>query len=383
MTAPGARIPVAVLGATGSVGQRFVALLADHPWFEIAALTASARSAGKPYGEVVSWVLPTPPPAAAAGMVVQPTEPAPITSCPMVFSALDAEVAGPAELAFAAAGSMVVSNARSHRMDPDVPLVVPEINGDHLSLIAAARRDAGAGAIVTNPNCSTIGLVLALKPLVDAFGVEKLHVVTMQAVSGAGLSGLSSLRILDNLIPHIAGEEEKIEAETRKILGSVVDGRITEHGVVVSAQCNRVPVTDGHVLCVSVALERRASIADVRAALESFSGEPQELQLPSAPGRPIVYLDDPDAPQPRLHREIEGGMAAVVGRLRSCPLLDFKFVVLSHNTLRGAARGALLVGEQIVARGLLTGFDAVTPPATESRRSLPPRRRLTRSNPSE
>ncbi len=367
MTASGSRIPVAVLGATGSVGQRFVALLADHPWFEIAALTASDRSAGRPYGEVVPWVQTTPLPAVAAGLVVQPTEPAAATSCPMIFSALDAKVAGPAEQAFATAGCMVVSNARSHRMDPDVPLVVPEINGDHLSLIAADRRErAGGGAIVANPNCSTIGLVLALKPLADAFGVEKLHVVTMQAVSGAGLSGLSSLRILDNLIPHIAGEEEKIEAETRKILGTVVDGRITEHGVTISAQCNRVPVVDGHVLCVSVALERRASIAEVRATLESFSGEPQQLQLPSAPGRPIVYLDDPDAPQPRLHRDIEGGMAVVIGRLRSCPLLDFKFVLLSHNTLRGAARGALLVAEQIFARGLLTGFDALKPPATES-----------------
>ena len=335
MTGPGTRMPVAVLGATGSVGQRFVALLADHPWFEIAALTASDRSAGRPYGEVVPWVQSTPLPAVAAGLVVQPTKPAAATSCPMGFSALDAKVAGPAEQAFATAGCMVISNARSHRMDPDVPLVVPEINGDHLSLIAAARREH-AGAIVTNPNSSTIGLVLALKPLADAFGVEKLHVVTMQAVSGAGLSGLSSLRILDNLIPHIAGEEEKIEAETRKILGSVVDGRIAEHGVAISAQCNRVPVTDGHVLCVSVALERRASVADVRATLESFSGEPQQLQLPSAPGRPIVYLDDPDAPQPRLHREIEGGMAAVVGRLRSCPLLDFKFVVLSPERRRSS-----------------------------------------------
>jgi len=367
MIGSGTRIPVAVLGATGSVGQRFVALLADHPWFEIAALTASDRSAGQPYGEVVSWVQSTPLPAGAVDLVVQPTEPAAATSCPMVFSALDAKVAGPAEQAFAAAGCMVVSNARSHRMDSDVPLVVPEINGDHLSLVAVDRRArAGGGAIVTNPNCSTIGLALALKPLVDAFGVEKLHVVTMQAVSGAGLPGLASLRILDNVIPHIAGEEEKIEAETRKILGTVVDGRIAEHAVAISAQCNRVPVVDGHVLCVSVALERRASIADVRGSLESFSGEPQRLQLPSAPRHPIVYLDDPDAPQPRLHREIEGGMAVVIGRLRSCPLLDFKFVALSHNTLRGAARGALLVAEQVVARGLLTGFDAVRPPAAKS-----------------
>jgi aspartate-semialdehyde dehydrogenase len=346
------RIPVAVLGATGSVGQRFVALLAEHPWFELAALTASERSAGKPYGEVVQWVQSTPLPAAAAERVVQPTRPSSAGGCPLVFSALDAEVAGTAELAFAEAGCLVVSNARNHRMDPAVPLMVPEVNAEHLALIEGSRGEGG-GAIVTNPNCSTIGLVLALKPLADAFGLTRAHVVTLQAVSGAGIPGLPSLRILDNVIPHIAGEEEKIEAETRKILGRLVEGRIADYEIVISAQCNRVPVVDGHLICVSVGLERRASVADLRAAFENFTGEPQRLLLPSSPGRPIVYLEDPDAPQPRLHREIEGGMAAVVGRLRKCPLLDFKFVVLSHNTLRGAARGSLLVAEQIVARARL------------------------------
>jgi len=355
------RIPVAVLGATGSVGQRFVSLLADHPWFEPAALTASERSAGRPYGEAVRWVQTEPLPPAAAGMELGPTSPARTAGCPLVFSALDAAVAGPAERAFRDAGHTVVSNARSHRMERLVPLVVPEVNGDHLGLVAEQRRTCGgAGAIVTNPNCSTIGLALALKPLVDAFGVEQAHVVTLQAVSGAGLPGLPGLRILDNVIPFIPDEEEKIEAETQKILGRLEPGGVADHGIRISAQCTRVPVVDGHMLCVSLRLSRRARLPEVREALESFSAEPQALGLPSAPSRPVLLLDAADAPQPRLHRDLERGMAAVVGRLRPCPLFDVKFVVLSHNTLRGAAAGALLVGEQLVARGLLPGRVAPT-----------------------
>jgi aspartate-semialdehyde dehydrogenase len=231
---------------------------------------------------------------------------------------------------------------------------VPEVNAEHLELLEAQRRErASGGAIVTNPNCSTIGLVLALKPLDDAFGLESVHVVTMQAVSGAGLPGIPSLQILDNVVPHIAGEEEKMEAESRKILGRLTSDGIRQHGLTVSAQCNRVPIVDGHTLCVSVRLERGATTAALREAFESFRGEPQRLGVPSAPERPIVCLDDPDGPQPRLHRDLQGGMATIIGRIRPCPVLDFKFVVLTHNTLRGAARGAILLSELIRARGLV------------------------------
>jgi aspartate-semialdehyde dehydrogenase len=310
------KVPVAVLGATGSVGQRFVSLLADHPWFELAVVAASERSAGKTYADATPWVQSTPLPRQAAGLVVRSTDPESVRDCPLVFSALDAAVAGDTEKTVADAGHLVVSNARSHRMDPAVPLVVPEVNAEHLALLEAQRRERGSGGgIVTNPNCS--------------------------------------LRILDNVVPHIAGEEEKMEAESRKILGRLTSDGILQHGLTVSAQCNRVPVVDGHTLCVSVRLERRATTAELREAFDSFRGEPQTLGVPSAPERPIVCLDDPDGPQPRLHRDMQGGMATVIGRIRSCRVLDFKFVVLTHNTLRGAAGGAILVGELMRARGLV------------------------------
>jgi aspartate-semialdehyde dehydrogenase len=353
-------MPVVLLGATGSVGQRFVTLLAEHPWFEIASLTASDRSVGKTYGEAVRWVQAGPIPGALGAMKVQATNPSAVRDGALAFSALDAGVAGEAERAFADAGWLVVSNARNHRLEADVPLVVPEINPDHLDLIEVQREDGvSGGAIVTNPNCSTIGLALALKPLHDSFGVGTVNVVTMQAVSGAGLPGVASLEILDNLVPYIAGEEEKMEAETRKILGQLGTHGIEACDLKISAQCNRIPVVDGHTLCVSVGLKRPAALSDVRRALESFSGEPQSLRLPSAPERPICYLDAPDAPQPRLHREIDRGMAIAVGRLRPCPLSDFKFVVLSHNTLRGAAGGAILLAELAAARGCVRGFEPI------------------------
>jgi aspartate-semialdehyde dehydrogenase len=360
-TAPwnGRRIRVAVLGATGSVGQRFLSLLADHPWFELGALTASERSADRSYGEATPWVQTVPLRPEVAAMQVHRTEPSAVPECPLVFSALDARVAGEVERAFADAGRLVVSNARNHRLKPSVPVVVPEVNPDHLRLVDVQRRDGGTGAIVTNPNCSTIGLVLALKPLHDAFGVRTVNVVTLQAVSGAGLPGIPSLQILDNVIPYIPGEEEKIEAETRKILGRFEDGRIAECTLAISAQCNRVPVVDGHTMCVSVGLERAADPAEVRRAFETFSGGPAAGELPSAPERPIHYLDAPDAPQARLHRDVDRGMAAMVGRLRPCPLASFRFVVLSHNTLRGAAGGALLLAELAAARGLVPGFAPV------------------------
>lgn len=345
------KVPVAVLGATGGVGQRLVSLLSVHPWFELVAVAASARSAGRSYGDAVRWVLPRPLPAAAAGLPVLPAEPG--IDAPLVFSALDPAVAGPIEGAFARGGSLVVSNARSHRMDPDVPLVVPEVNPDHLALLDV--QDRGPGGIVTNPNCATIGLVLALKPLADAFGVSEVHVSTLQAISGAGLPGPESLAFLDNVIPHIPGEEEKAEAETAKILGRLEQDRVRTAPIRVSAHCNRVPVLEGHTICASVALEREATAEELVAAWRAFRAEPQELALPSAPEHPTLYLDAPDAPQPRLHRDLEGGMAVSVGRLRPCPLSSWRFVCLSHNTIRGAAGGAILLAELAVARGRVEG----------------------------
>jgi aspartate-semialdehyde dehydrogenase len=350
------RIPVAVLGATGSVGQRFVVLLERHPWFRIAELAASSRSAGREYADAVTWVQAGSIPSEVAGMTVAETT-TPLESR-LVFSALDAAVAGLAEAAFAEAGHFVVSNARNHRMEPDVPLLVPEVNPGHLGLLAGQAR--GGGKIVTNPNCSTIGLVLALAPLVAAFGVRTVQVTTLQAISGAGLPGIAGLAITENVIPFISGEEEKLERETLKILGRLTADGIEPAGTVVSAHCNRVPVVDGHTECVSVRLERPASLGELRSAWEDFSAEPQRLGLPSAPASPIVYLDGEDVPQPRLHRDLGRGMAIGVGRLRPCPVLDYKFVTVSHNTVRGAAGGAILCAELAVAKGLVEG---VTVPA--------------------
>ena len=270
---------------------------------------------------------------------------------PLVFSALDADVAGEIERAQAAAGRFVVSNARNHRMDPGVPLVVPEVNAEHLALLDA--QDLGPGRIVTNPNCSTIGLVLALKPLADAFGVERAHVVTMQAISGAGLAGPTSFELFDNLIPFISGEEEKIESETQKILGDLNGDAIVPHAMRVSAQTTRVPVIDGHTETVSIGFEEIPSMDAVRGALAAFRGEPQRLELPTAPPAPIVCVDAPDRPQPRLDAERGRGMAITVGRIRRCAVLDLKLVALGHNTIRGAAGAAILNAELMVAGGIL------------------------------
>lgn len=350
------KIPVAVLGATGSVGQRFIALLANHPWFEIAALTASERSAGRPYGEAVQWMQETPLPAHIAAMEVLPTQPP--LPCRLVFSALDTATAGAIEGPMADAGHFVVSNASSHRMDPDVPLMVPEVNPEHLDLVRHQTWENG-GALVTNPNCSTIGLVLALKPLVDTFGLEQVHVVTMQALSGAGVPGVSSMAAIDNLVPYIGNEEDKLETEPAKILGRLEGDRIATSDLTLSAQCNRVAVLDGHTECVSVLLARRASRQEVSDAFSNFTSLPQELRLPSAPRQPIHVTTQADRPQPRLDRNRDGGMAVTVGRLRPCPLFDYKFVALSHNTLRGAAGGSILVAELAVVRGLVPGVDPI------------------------
>ena len=346
-------IKVGILGATGAVGQRFVQLLENHPWFRVTALAASERSAGKPYSEAVTWRLDTPIPAAVVEIPVSLCEPG--LDCDLVFSGLDSAVAGPIEAAFAAADYAVVSNSKNHRMDEDVPLLVPEVNADHCGIIdlQRKRRGYGRGFIATNPNCSTIGLTMALKPIADRFGITRVAVTTMQALSGAGYPGVSSLEILDNVLPYIGEEEEKMERETLKLLGRFHDGRIENARIVVSAQCNRVHVQDGHMECVSVALENETDANGLAEALRNHRGPPQELGLPFAPRRPVIVRDEPDRPQPRIDRDAENGMAVTVGRIRPCPVLDMKFVVLSHNTVRGAAGTAILNAELLRTRGFL------------------------------
>jgi aspartate-semialdehyde dehydrogenase len=334
------KIPVAILGATGSVGQRFVELLVNHPWFEIVALGASEKSVGKRYCEAVNWLMPTSLPAHIASMIVQPC--VPNLPASIVFSGLDASIAGEIETAFAQAGYIVHSNTRNHRMNPDVPLLVPEVNGDHLELV---KKQKSKGKIITNPNCSTIGLVMALKPLQDAFGLEAVSVVTLQAVSGAGYPGVASLDIMDNVIPLIKGEEHKMETETHKILGKLSNGQIQHSTFKISAQCNRVAVNDGHLECVSVKLGKRASKEEIIAAWQGFTALPQKLNLPLAPLKPLHYFYEENFPQPKLHRHLDKGMALSIGRLRECPIFDYKFAILSHNTIRGAAGGAILNAE--------------------------------------
>lgn len=345
-------IKVAVLGATGMVGQRFVQLLQGHPWFEIGALIGSERSAGRSYGEVCRWVLDSEMPAALRDApVLGSDEP---LDTPLVFSALPSSVAGPIEERLAAAGHIVCSNASNHRMAPDVPLLVPEVNPDHLGLIAVQRERRGwSGAIVTNPNCTATPVTMAFRPLLDAFGISRALIVSMQALSGAGFPGIASYDAGDNVIPYIGGEESKVESEPQKMLGTLRDGAVTPASFAASAHCNRVPVLEGHLECVSIALERKASLEEVVAALRSFRALPQELRLPSAPPQPIIVRDEPDRPQTRRDRDAGGGMATVVGRVRPCALFDYKFVALAHNTIRGAAGGSLLNAELMVAQGLL------------------------------
>ncbi len=345
------RVEVGVLGATGTVGQQFVRLLARHPWFDATWLAGSERSAGRPYGEAANWKLSTPMPDAAAARVVQ--SPVPGTGPKLVFSALDANVAGEIERAFAEAGHIVVSNARNHRMDPLVPLLIPEINPDHLELLARQRTDYGwKGGIITNSNCSTMFLALALAPL-RAFGLTSCNVVTLQAVSGAGYPGVPSLDILGNVVPFIGGEEEKLEIEPQKILGSLAGDHVEPHPVVISAHTTRVPVIDGHTEMISIDFADAVAAADIRAAFAAFRGVPQALALPSAPAQPLVYLEAENRPQPRLDVERDNGMAVFLGRLRPCPVLQHKFVALGHNTVRGAAGAALLNAELLQAQGLL------------------------------
>ncbi|HEY5939562.1 MAG TPA: aspartate-semialdehyde dehydrogenase [Gemmatimonadales bacterium] len=344
------KIPVAVLGATGTVGQKFIRLLADHPWFEVVAVAASSSSAGRRYEDVARWREPVAIPSGVAGMVVR--ECAPPLPGQIVFSALDAEVAGPIEQEFARAGSYVVTNTRTHRMDPDVPLLIPEANADHLALIDRQQKERGwSGAILANPNCSTAALALALAPLHRAFGVERLFVSTMQAVSGAGYPGVASLDIVGNVIPYIGGEEEKIERECRKILGAFSKGAVEPARFPVSAHTHRVAVVDGHLMAVSVGLGRRVSLDEALAVLRDFRGAPSVAGLPSSPNPPIEVDGRTDRPQPRLDLDRGGGMAITVGRVRSCPVLDLRFVALGHNTVRGAAGQGVQIAELLVAEG--------------------------------
>lgn len=343
------KIAVGILGATGMVGQKFVELLANHPWFEITALAASERSVEKKYADAMRWSMATSLPKKIAEMPVLPC--LPNLPCGIVFSGLDSSVAGEIEKNFALAGYKVISNSKNHRMETNVPLLIPEINGDHLELIAS--QPYGQGAIVTNPNCSVIGISMALKPLLDNWGVELVNVVTLQALSGAGYPGVPSMDILDNVIPFISGEEAKIEIEPLKILGSFNENGIHNYPMRLSAQCTRVAVADGHLACVSVKLKQKAHRHEILEAWGNFSAVPQKLKLPSAPEHPILYLDDEKHPQPKLHRHLGNGMAVSVGRLRECPLFDWKFVVLSHNTVRGAAGCAILNAELMFKKGFL------------------------------
>jgi len=347
------RFQVGILGATGMVGQRFIQLLENHPQFEVTALAASDRSQGKSFQEACTWRLAGEMPAFVKSMTIAP--PQPPLDCELIFSSLPGDIARASEGAFARAGFPVISNSSAFRMDGDVPLLIPEVNPEHLALLDVQRKNRGGqqGFIVTNPNCSTIMLALALAPLHEKFGVSSVVATTMQALSGAGYPGVASLAISDNVLPFIEGEEEKIEQETMKILGTFKDTRIEEAQMAVSAQCHRVNVTDGHLAAVRVKLLRPARIEDVSATLASFSALPQELHLHSAPDCPIIVREELDRPQPRLDRDAGSGMSVSIGRLQSDNVLDYRFVALSHNTIRGAAGAAILNAELLIAMGKL------------------------------
>lgn len=346
------KLEVGILGATGMVGQRFVSLLEHHPWFEVTWLAASERSAGKTYAEACNWRLREPLPARAGDLPVHECKPG--HSPQLVFSSLDSKVAGDVEKEFARAGHAVVSNSSNHRMDPDVPLLIPEVNPEHMALVRVQRHERKwKGMIVTNPNCTTVGLVMSLAPLEKEFGLEKVMMTSMQAVSGAGYPGLPTLDILGNVIPYIAGEEEKVERETRKLLGKLADGRVQLGDFAISAQCNRVLVEDGHTESISVSLKSKATVEDLIETWRKFRALPQERQLPSAPKHPIVVRQEHDRPQVKFDVTTEGGMATVIGRVRHCPVLHFKYTALSHNTIRGAAGAALLNAELMKSEGYL------------------------------
>ncbi|HEY2469140.1 MAG TPA: aspartate-semialdehyde dehydrogenase [Terracidiphilus sp.] len=345
------KYPIGILGATGMVGQRYIQLLENHPWFEVAWLAASDRSSGKPYGEAVKWRLDSPLPDRIAKMPVSAADPA--AAPHIIFASVDAVFARELEPKFAAAGCAVLSNSSAFRMTPNVPLVIPEVNADHLHLIEeqASRKQSG-GYMVTNPNCSTIGLVMALKPLEERFGIEQIFVTTMQAVSGAGYPGVASMDIFDNVVPYIGGEEEKMEAETLKLLGKMEAHTVAPLRARITAHCNRVPVVDGHTECVSIKFAKPATREQILATWDEFKPL-AGMDLPFAPRQPVQFAEQPDRPQPRLDRNRERGMAVTVGRLRPCGLLDWKLVLLSHNTVRGAAGATILNAELLASLGKL------------------------------
>src|SRR5436190_7207606 len=345
------RIEVGILGATGMVGQHFIKFLQGHPWFSLTWLGASDRSSGKKYKDAMTWHLGGGTPDTVADLAVEESKPG--NAPRLLFSATDASVATEIEQAFANAGHVVVSNSRNHRMEADVPLLVPEVNYDHLKIIPRQQRERGwKGQIVTNPNCSTIVMTLALAPL-KKFGIERIMVTTLQAISGAGYPGVASMDINANVIPYIGKEEEKMESETQKILGDFVGGEFRPLEASVSAQCNRVPVVDGHLCCVSIELRNKPGVAAIREAFESYTSVPQQKNLPSAPPRPVIYMEEADRPQPRRDVERENGMAVFVGRLRECPVFDYKFLACGHNTVRGAAGAAVLNAELMYSEGML------------------------------
>lgn len=347
------KMPAVVLGATGSVGQRFVQLLDDHPWFQVVALTGSQRSIGKTYQEACRWNLSKPMPGWAGGMVIRPSTPE-SAPCPLAFSALPAVEALQIEPLFAQSGSAVCSNASAFRRQPDVPILLPEVNPDHAGLVETQRKNRGwSGCIVTNPNCSSTGITVALKALQDAFGVRQALVVTLQALSGAGYPGVASMDIQDNLIPWIEGEEDKVEWEPRKMLGEIRAGEIFLAELTLSAHTNRVPISDGHTACLSVALNQPAELAQVEQALRNYQAPEISRNLPSAPQPVIHYCPQPDRPQPRLDRMFGKGMTTVVGRLRPDPIVSLKMVVLSHNTIRGAAGGSIYNAELLYQQGMI------------------------------
>ena len=345
------KIEVGILGATGMVGQNFIKFLDGHPWFEVTWLGASDRSAGKKYRDAAKWNLNGVAPDAVRDRVVEECKPG--NAPRLVFSATDASVATEIEQAFAHAGHVVVSNSRNHRMDRDIPLLVPEVNHDHLKLVPQQQRQRGwKGQIVTNPNCSTIVLTMALGPL-KPFGIQRVIVTTMQAISGAGYPGVPSMDINANVVPFIGGEEEKMQQETQKIMGTLRGDHVEPLAAKVSAHCNRVPVVDGHTVTVSVEFSGKPSEADMLRAFGTFRSLPQERELPSAPRFPVQYMPEADRPQPRKDAERERGMATFIGRLRACPVFDYKFVALGHNTIRGAAGAAVLNAELMHSEGML------------------------------
>lgn len=349
------RLDVAILGATGAVGQRFIQLLEDHPWFRVSEVVGSARSAGRRYADAAHWVLDGNPPADVASLMVKALDD-PLGS-PLVFSALPKEAASLRELDLAAAGHVVCTNASANRMLPDVPLLLPEVNAEHTGLIGWQRRQRGwtTGALIANSNCTVMPVVMALKPLLQ-YGIRRLHLVSEQAISGAGYPGVSSMDIIDNVIPWVPGDEQKMETESRKMLGAFAGAGIAELDMVVSATCTRVPVVDAHLVNISVELEQQPTIADIIDDWETYQALPPVPELPSAPRFPLQYLTQIDRPQPRRDREAGAGMTTSIGRLRECPILGYKFAALSHNTIRGAAGCSILNAELLAAQGYIEQF---------------------------